>query len=143
MLNLFYRALNSEKGFTLIEVLVVVAIIGILAALAAPLVLGRIEDARISNDEAMARQLTSAVEQWYIDMELDVDNDPDISSLTGGDLHDYLDKAAQEFVGTGAISAGDTWDGQSKGHIEAETSTQGEADTIIFVYVPEGGGDDD
>jgi prepilin-type N-terminal cleavage/methylation domain-containing protein len=34
MLNFFYRALNNKKGFTLIEVLVVVAIIGILAALA-------------------------------------------------------------------------------------------------------------
>jgi prepilin-type N-terminal cleavage/methylation domain-containing protein len=32
MLNFFHRALKNEKGFTLIEVLVVVAIIGILVA---------------------------------------------------------------------------------------------------------------
>lgn len=71
MLNWFYRALNNKEGFTLIEVLVVVAIIGILAALAAPSILGRIEQSRAASDEALAKTLSNAIDAWTVDMELE------------------------------------------------------------------------
>ncbi len=48
---------KSKKGFTLIELVVVIAILGILAAILIPVIGGFITRARISADEANARNL--------------------------------------------------------------------------------------
>jgi prepilin-type N-terminal cleavage/methylation domain-containing protein len=93
MLNFFYRALQEEKGFTLIEVLVVVAIIGILVALAAPRVIRRIDDARIAADEATCKVLNDAI----MGLELDADKREDYDAtwttgdITWGELEQFLD----------------------------------------------------
>ena len=61
------RALAAQRGFTLIEIMVVVVIIGILAALIAPNVMSRIDDAQISRAKSDIRAIESALQLFYMD----------------------------------------------------------------------------
>ncbi len=57
---------NSE-GFTLVELLVVLGIIALLAALVAPQVIGYLSGARTDTAKAQIRNIESAVELFYLD----------------------------------------------------------------------------
>ncbi len=59
MRSMKHQRLSLDRGFTLIEIMVVITILGILAALIVPKVVGRTDDARI----AAARQDIASVMQ--------------------------------------------------------------------------------
>jgi len=58
---------RSEKGFTLIEIMIVVLIIGILLAIAVPNFMKARETARAKSCITNLKQIASAKEQWAMD----------------------------------------------------------------------------
>lgn len=58
---------TSKKGFTLVEIMIVVVIIGLLAAMAIPAFQQVRQDSRSSAVENDARQLASAAQQYMLE----------------------------------------------------------------------------
>ena len=58
--------LNSKKGFTLVELLIVVAIIAILVAISIPLVNTSLDKARVATDQANERAARAAATVQYL-----------------------------------------------------------------------------
>ncbi|MGM0434781.1 MAG: type II secretion system major pseudopilin GspG [Pseudomonadota bacterium] len=58
---------NRGRGFTLIEIMVVMVILGLLVALVAPNIMGRGDEARVTAAEAQLRNISSALDLYRLD----------------------------------------------------------------------------
>lgn len=58
---------SGQSGFSLIELLVVLVILGLIAGLVVPNVLERGEDAKVRAAEAEVQRLSMAVDEYYLD----------------------------------------------------------------------------
>ena len=74
----------NKKGFTLTEMIVVIAIIGILAGVLIPTITGYIKKANRSNDEQLAASMTDEIERYCIEYNVSQKN------LLGTDIKTIL-----------------------------------------------------
>lgn len=57
----------NNRGFTLIEIMVVIAILALLAALVAPKIIGRSDDAKIADAKVQIKNLETALKLYKLD----------------------------------------------------------------------------
>ncbi|MDI9245295.1 type II secretion system major pseudopilin GspG [Marinobacter sp. CHS3-4] len=58
---------SKQRGFTLIEIMVVLVILGLLIAIVAPNIIGRGDEARVTAAEAQMRNIANALDLYRLD----------------------------------------------------------------------------
>src|SRR6266446_9011540 len=101
MRKLLKRALKNEAGFTLMELIVVVLIVGILAAVGVPLYLGYVRDSRLAEAKALAGAALTAAQAC-------ASNDPSGASCTLANLAQRIGVTSAGVSGDGRWTIGIT-----------------------------------
>lgn len=84
---------RSAAGFTLIELVVVILILGILAAVVVPRVFGKTEDARMSSAVATITSFNQALDLFYSDIKRYPTNEEGLDALINKGKVDQNDQA--------------------------------------------------
>lgn len=59
--------MRNNRGFTLIEVLVVIVILGLIAGLIIPRITGRVDEAKVETTKIQMKAIKDALEQYKLD----------------------------------------------------------------------------
>jgi general secretion pathway protein G len=103
------RRLSTSAGFTLIEIMVVVFILGLLATLVAPKIIGRTDDARRTKAAADIKAIEQALQLYKLDTGAYPRELRELVEPSGGawNPEGYLDKEPVDPWGVGYVYATD------------------------------------
>lgn len=96
------RTIKKRKGFMLLELIIVVAIIGILAAVAIPNLVGMTDEAKVSKIQSDLSTIGTAMEVYHV--KKGGTYPADLSALAGD--NGYLKKVPEPPTGAGAYTVG-------------------------------------
>lgn len=115
--------IRNEKGFTLVELIVVMAVLAVISAIAVPRFLGVQDQAKLDADYATGAMIAKAAELYYVKEEdavnpvlasvLVTDNYINDIEFKSDDFSAYLAEDVQiSFAGTGVVTV-DIVDGET------------------------------
>lgn len=96
--------LKNRKGFTLIELIVVLAVLAVIMAIAIPRFMGVQERAEEDADEATLEMVAKAAELYYVQENLSGTTSVAISTL----IPDYMDDFTMKSTSYSGIDTGDS-----------------------------------
>lgn len=125
---------KNEKGFTLVELIVVMAVLAVISAIAVPRFLGVQEDAKLEADYATAAMLGKAAELYLVNDDnttTDLDN-----AANGGTLENTLKTTEIKFVSKNFIGKENTitFDESDSGAVTVSAVPIGEGATAVPLY---------
>ena len=84
------KLIKSNSGFTMLELIIVIAIMGIISAIAIPSLFGTFNDMKKRADSVTAVSISHAVMSAYIDGQVNLDDEFQVPASSGDDIAPYL-----------------------------------------------------